>query len=94
MTTRKELIAKITMLDKTIRLQQMKVMAHKNYLKREGTSYAALLLVLIFVPCLWLGWTASKKRWITKTATHLVELITLTCVTYFRRQLTNYLIQK
>lgn len=91
MSARKQLIAQIAAMDKMIRQQQMQVKIHKQYFERSRINYSALFFVVLLIPIFWLGWKASKGQWISKMATHLVELVTLTGVTYFRKQLINYL---
>jgi hypothetical protein len=74
-----------------IHQQQMQVKVHKQYFECCRLNYSALFFVLLLIPIFWLGWNASKEKWISKMAAHLVELVTLTGVTYFRKQLINYL---
>lgn len=91
MSARKQLIAQIAAMDKLIHQQQMQVKEHKQYFARSRDNYSLLVLAALLIPVFWLGWHVSKEKWISKMAAQFVELVTLTGVTYFRKQLISYL---
>ncbi len=74
-------------MDKRVHLQQALISQNKRSLGLHRTNYTVILVITVLVPCLWLGWKLSEEKWVDRMATQLVELITLTFFTYFRKQL-------
>jgi hypothetical protein len=89
MNTRKKLRAEIATMTHRLHQQQIQVRMHQRYFKHKRLNGWIPVGLLIFV--VWLGWKASKGKWLSKIAIYLMELITLLISTYFRTQVMNVL---
>lgn len=88
--SRKQLIAQIAEMDAHLHLQQMQVRVYKSSLKKRQINYSGLLLMAFIIPTLFISWKMSRGNWINKLTTQLTELVTLTLMSYFRKQLINF----
>jgi hypothetical protein len=66
-------------------------MVHKRYFEQGRVNHSLLLVIGLLVPVIWLGWKASGEKWISKMALNIVELVSITFSTFFRRMLMNSL---
>lgn len=77
------------MMSNVLQQQQILVAQNKSYWSMHRINYTGVLIMIVFVPCLWIGWKMSKEKWLHRVTNQLVELITLTFFTYFRKELIN-----
>lgn len=78
-------------MDKRVHLQRALVAQNKRFLGLHRVNYTVVLVITVLVPCMWLGWKLSEEKWLDRMTAQLAELITLTFVTYFRKQLMSLL---
>lgn len=93
MTARKQLIAQIAMTNRILCQKQSQVAESQEYFRQEHLNYSGLWAAVIIIPALWLGWKMSGEKWVERTATQFVELVTFAGLTYFRRKIMGLFIK-
>ncbi|MFJ1269565.1 hypothetical protein ACD661_13440 [Legionella lytica] len=64
---------------------------NKRFLGLHKVNYTVVLVITVLVPCMWIGWKLSEKKWLDRITAQIAELMTLTFFTYFRKELMNLL---
>lgn len=89
--SRKQLIAQIDRIDYQLELQKNQVKEYQSSLNRVRMKHSRLLVLALLVPALAIGWKVSRGKWVSKIAIQVTEVLTITFISYFRRQIANFL---
>jgi len=87
MTTKRKLKSQIKQTENRLRQMQGEMVSHEHYFESMRFSVSPWMIVVFIVPAVWLGWRASKGRWLSSLTLGLSEFLVMSLTTFFRGQI-------
>lgn len=87
MTTKRKLKSQIKQTESRLRQMQGEMASHEHYFESMRFSVSPWMIFILVIPAIWLGWRASKGRWLSTLTLNLSELLVMTLTTFFRGQM-------
>ncbi|HHT0592062.1 TPA: hypothetical protein ACTXXA_000618 [Legionella anisa] len=72
--SRKQIIAQIELLDRTLQSQKNEVIEHQEYFAHSGIARHHLTTPILLVSAFFIGWKAARIQWSGRVTHQVVEI--------------------
>ncbi|KTC90608.1 hypothetical protein OQJ18_00820 [Fluoribacter dumoffii] len=75
--SRRQILAQIEQMDRTLRSEEYKVAEHQAYFAQSQTTRYYLAAVLLLVSAFFIGWKMERKQWSGKIMQQVIDVVVL-----------------
>ncbi|MCW8471385.1 hypothetical protein OQJ19_12110 [Fluoribacter gormanii] len=83
--SRKQIIAQIELMSKTLHSQKSKVIEHQKYFTESAINRYHLTTLLLLISAFFIGWRAERKQWSGKVMRQIVDIGKLAVLNSFKK---------